>query len=208
MPTCRPNQTRVHGVAKQEKANISCEVDANPPDVTFKWSFNNSAESIDVPSNHLSRSGTRSTVSYTPKNDMDYGTLLCWARNPIGDQRVPCVYHIIAAGRPDQVNNCSLANMSMSSFSVWCGEGFNGGLPQTFLLEVRDLHTQELRVNTSASHAKFHVGGLEAGNQYHALVYAFNSKGRSEPVVLLASTLRLPEKQLVEPSKYSISQGR
>lgn len=86
--------------------------------------------------------------------------------------------------------------MSMSSFSIRCSEGFNGGLPQTFMLEVRELHTQDLRVNTSAPHPRFSVVGLEPGSQYHAFVYAFNTKGRSEPAVLLASTLRLPEKQL------------
>lgn len=48
-PACRPNQIRVHGVAKLENANISCDVDANPPKVQFRWTFNNSAESIDVP---------------------------------------------------------------------------------------------------------------------------------------------------------------
>lgn len=48
-PACRPNQIRVHGVAKLENANITCDVDANPSKVTFRWTFNNSAESIDVP---------------------------------------------------------------------------------------------------------------------------------------------------------------
>lgn len=39
-----------------------------------------------------------SVVTYTPVTELDYGTLLCWATNSIGSQRVPCVYHIIAAG--------------------------------------------------------------------------------------------------------------
>ena len=111
-PTCKPNQTRIHGVAKQEKANISCQVDANPSDVSFRWSFNNSAESIDVASAHISKIGTSSTVSYTPMTEMDYGTLLCWARNIIGDQRVPCVFHIIAAG------NYSLIFISRSLLNI------------------------------------------------------------------------------------------
>lgn len=98
-PTCKPNQTKVHGVAKQEKANISCQVDANPPEVQFKWTFNNSAESIDVAAGHIARAGTSSIVSYTPMTELDYGTLLCWASNHIGQQQVPCVYHIIPAGK-------------------------------------------------------------------------------------------------------------
>lgn len=52
-----PNQIRIYGVAKQEDAKIKCIVDANPPDVEFKWTFNNSAESIDVATNHITRSG-------------------------------------------------------------------------------------------------------------------------------------------------------
>lgn len=89
----------MHGVAKQERAQIMCQVDANPSEVQFRWTFNNSAESIDVAISHISRSGTSSIVSYTPMTELDYGTLLCWATNRIGPQRVPCVFHIIAAGK-------------------------------------------------------------------------------------------------------------
>jgi hypothetical protein len=44
-------------VAKQENAQIKCIVDANPPEVEFKWTFNNSAESIDVAASHVARYG-------------------------------------------------------------------------------------------------------------------------------------------------------
>ncbi|XP_052125087.1 nephrin [Frankliniella occidentalis] len=195
-PTCEPNQTRVHGVAKQEKANISCAVDANPGDVEFRWTFNNSAESVEVETSHITRHGTVSTVSYTPMTELDYGTLLCYAKNRIGSQRVPCVYHIIAAGRPDSVLNCSVANTSMTSFSVRCFEGFNGGLPQSFLLEVRDPVSQALRANVTSGWPAFQVDRLEAGASYQACVYSVNSKGRSDPVILQASTIRPAEKQL------------
>lgn len=33
-PTCKPDQTRIYGVAKQERTEIVCQVDANPPEVT------------------------------------------------------------------------------------------------------------------------------------------------------------------------------
>lgn len=42
--------------------------------------------------------GTLSIVTYTPMTELDYGTLLCIATNRIGRQRVPCVFHVIAAG--------------------------------------------------------------------------------------------------------------
>ncbi|KAF3425106.1 hypothetical protein E2986_07903 [Frieseomelitta varia] len=214
-PTCKPNQTKVHGVAKQEKANISCQVDANPPEVQFRWTFNNSAESIDVAASHIARSGTSSIVSYTPMTELDYGTLLCWATNRIGHQQVPCVYHIIPAGefcsslcimhcrtrRPDMVHNCTTSNTSTNSFSVRCAEGFNGGLPQSFLLEVRESNTQELRANLTSPVPRFSVTHLESGVLYQACIYAYNDKGRSEAMVVQAGTLRQPEKQLTSESE-------
>ncbi|XP_049785945.1 hemicentin-2-like [Schistocerca cancellata] len=195
-PTCKPNQSRVIGVAKNERANISCEVEANPADVTFRWTFNNSAESLDVAPSRVARAGPVSYVAYTPATELDYGTLLCWASNHIGSQRAPCVFHIIAAGRPDQVHNCSVLNVSTDSLAVRCSEGFNGGLPQSFLLEVREAESQALRANLSAPVAAFAVSSLSPGERYHACVYSYNLKGRSEPVVLTAATIRLPERQL------------
>ena len=44
------------------------------------------------------RSSTVSKLTYTPRNDKDYGTLMCSASNEVGTQREPCVYHIILAG--------------------------------------------------------------------------------------------------------------
>lgn len=118
-PTCAQNQPKVYGVAKQEEAQINCVVDANPHEVDFSWTFNNSAENVDVATNHIYRLGnffciffpffasynalkfflgTTSILTYTPFTELDYGTLLCVATNKIGRQRVPCIFHIIAAG--------------------------------------------------------------------------------------------------------------
>jgi hypothetical protein len=36
----------IYGVSKRELVNVLCEVEANPVDVEFKWTFNNSAELI------------------------------------------------------------------------------------------------------------------------------------------------------------------
>lgn len=46
--------------------------------------------------------------------------------------------------------------------------------------------------------ARFAVTGLEPGAQYQAGLFSYNTKGRSEPVILQAATLRLPEKQLTQ----------
>ncbi|XP_059611203.1 protein turtle [Phlebotomus argentipes] len=195
-PSCAPNQTRIYGVAKQENAQIKCTVEANPPEVEFRWTFNNSAESIDVAGGHVSRFGTSSSVLYTPMTELDYGTLMCQATNKIGRQKVPCVFHIIAAGRPDQVHNCTITNISMSSFSVKCTEGFNGGLTQSFLIEIKEAQTEEVTANFTSPIPRFAVSSLFPGHVYSVNVWAFNVKGRSNSVSLQVAMLRLPEKQL------------
>lgn len=105
-------------------------------------------------------------------------------------------HYLYFTGRPDQVHNCTVANTSMTSFSLRCAEGFNGGLPQSFLMEVREAESQALLANMSSVVPRFTVAGLDPGNHYQACVYSINGKGRSEPVPVSAVTLRLPEKQL------------
>lgn len=78
-----------------------------------------------------------------------------------------------------------------------CAEGFNGGLSQAFMLEVRDSQTNELRANYTSPIPRFQVSNsLLPGAVYLASVYAFNTKGRSDPTVVQAAMLRMPEKQL------------
>ena len=55
-------------------------------------------EAIDIPQAHVASERTRSTASYTPMTELDYGTLLCWGTNDQGTQLEPCVYHIVPAG--------------------------------------------------------------------------------------------------------------
>ena len=35
---------------------------------------------------------------YSLNTGRDYGTILCWARNELGAQSEPCVFHLIPAG--------------------------------------------------------------------------------------------------------------
>ena len=41
---------------------------------------------------------------YSLNTGRDYGTILCWAENKLGTQLEPCVFHLIPAGK---VNNIS-----------------------------------------------------------------------------------------------------
>jgi len=43
---------------------------------------------------------------------------------------------------------------------------------------------------------RFTVSGLLPGNVYILSIFAYNSKGRSDPTIVNAAMLRMPEKQL------------
>ncbi|KAK8725666.1 hypothetical protein OTU49_010679, partial [Cherax quadricarinatus] len=129
---------------------------------------------------HILVEGWRSTVSYTPNTELDYGTLLCWGINTVGLQRHPCVFHVFPAGHPDPVHNCSMYNLSVTTVSLRCVAGFDGGLPQTFLLELYESNSDRLLANTSSPVPVFSVAGLPAGMTFTARVYSFNTKGSAD----------------------------
>ncbi|OXA61210.1 Protein turtle [Folsomia candida] len=195
-PVCKVHQQTIYGIARQEQAKILCEVDANPDtDLHFRWKFNNSAESIDIQQSHFTIERLRSTLTYKPMTELDYGTVLCWASHEsVGAQKVPCVYHIIPAGKPDAVSNCSILNTTFDSLFVSCVEGFNGGLQQFFVIEIWDRESRQVLRNLTNPRPVFHVRTLEPGSTYVIRIYAANNKGRSETQVLQASTLKAAEK--------------
>ena len=63
-----------------------------------RWRFNSSTHFATLPPEKFFTDRSKSVASYTPKNEIDYGTLSCWASNEVGDQKRPCVFHVIPAG--------------------------------------------------------------------------------------------------------------
>lgn len=52
-------------------------------------------------------------------------------------------------GRPFPLQNCSVSNQSSDSLQVECMEGFDGGLPQGFILELVEMPGLRLVRNLS-----------------------------------------------------------
>lgn len=109
--------------------------------------------------------------------------------------------YLVFTGRPDTPQNCTILNQTTNSLYVECTEGFDGGLPQRFTLELEmddstnTLEARGLVHNRTNKEASFGVHGLTPGSTYHATIYASNAKGRSEAVRLRAATLNLPERR-------------
>lgn len=167
---------------------MSCEVDADPPQVSFHWSLNNSFEVL--PIKNVVNSKLRSVAIYTPRTKFGFGQVACMASNKIGAQREPCYFDIIPAGPPQPVRNCLVGNQSLDSLMVKCEAGDDGGLQQTFTLEVYHSGRGSLHANLSSDQSPtFDVRGLPMSTPFVLVIFAANSKGRSHSMALSASTL-------------------
>ncbi|XP_022256221.1 hemicentin-1-like isoform X3 [Limulus polyphemus] len=191
-PFCKPGQKTTYGVAKHEPLDVSCELDSDPDDVKVHWRFNSSYKRSDKII--FSADRAHSIATYTPESDEDYGKLLCWGTNDIGIQSEPCVFTIVPAGPPDPLHNCSLVNQTEDLISIHCLEGYDGGMPQRFILEVYSINSNTLQANITSPAPVFLADELPSGTPLRIVMYAANPKGRSSSVVMPASTLRPAEK--------------
>ncbi|XP_039283060.1 hemicentin-1 isoform X2 [Nilaparvata lugens] len=192
VPTCKDERDELYGALKQETVALKCEVEANPPRVTFHWTFNNSGDLVDVANTRYTSAGTVSRLNYTPASDMDYGTLACWGSNAVGQQKTPCLFQVVVAGRPFPLLNCSVTNQTSDSLHVDCAESFDGGLPQSFVMELLQLPELVSRFNVTVTHGppSFALYGIQPGVSYRVNLFAVNAKGRSDPITLETITFK------------------
>lgn len=74
-------------------------MDALPESLKFYWTHTNTVgENADLASDIYSSQGSRSSLRYHIRSDEDFGTILCWASNSIGNAERPCVYQLVPAG--------------------------------------------------------------------------------------------------------------
>ncbi|XP_076366228.1 neural cell adhesion molecule 2-like [Tachypleus tridentatus] len=194
-PVCRDPEVQIITVALGSEANISCEVDAEPEAVEFHWVLTNTSGIESVKTAVTNR--TASVIAFSPLGSTDFGTLSCWAKNIVGRQKIPCIYKILPAGLPEAPNDCIAINKTKESFIVACSPGFDGGLSQTFQIEVFTDRKERLFANISSSDVpSFSISSLPAGTQFILVIYAINSLGRSRSISLEARTLNSQTKPL------------
>lgn len=65
-------------------------------------------------------------------------------------------------------------------------EGFDGGLPQSFFMEILELPSLRTRLNvtTYKTPPTFFADGLDPGISYRIMLYAVNAKGRSDATII------------------------
>lgn len=83
-----------------EIVHVVCSVMADPNVISFKWVFNNSAQTLVVPrEKYVIINSTTSELAYKLTSNKDFGTLTCWTKNSIGEQTQPCTFYVIRAGK-------------------------------------------------------------------------------------------------------------
>ncbi|XP_058801872.1 synaptogenesis protein syg-2-like isoform X3 [Phymastichus coffea] len=210
VPRCKSGHERQDLVAVPgDTLRLRCEIEADPRDnVRFSWTRNSSLGDVSAVPNPRPLSHT---LEYVPRSDDDFGTVACWAINSIGQQKHPCRFDLIPAKPPQKPIDCSIRNES-SAMEVNCIPGASGGLPQHFVLEVhgslenskllQQIPQNDQGVSTDSSSSdisspaalpvysdrneepSFQVYGLQPGYDYTIVVYAENSRGRSQPVLI------------------------
>lgn len=113
-------------------------------------------------------------------------------------------------GPPEPIQNCSITNQTSATLMLSCDAGDDGGLPQTFHLEVYSMTAEQLIINLTTSDSPVFVAErLSSSSSYILVLYSSNLKGRSTSVALTARTLFAAEprtsKSVLFYSCYSVA---
>ncbi|GFQ76969.1 fibronectin type-III domain-containing protein [Trichonephila clavata] len=120
------------------------------------------------------------------------------------DQDSKLVFNLI--GAPESPRDCAVTNQSSHSLSVECEPGYDGGLSQTFHLELYNSVVEHLAANlTRTDIPAFKVHALPPGTAFVLVLYASNGKGKSNSVALMASTLPPPERRTAEEDVATVN---
>jgi len=96
-------------------------------------------------------------------------------------------------GRPEPVTKCTSSNHGFTSFLIKCTPGYDGGLQQSFALELYDNKDEKLVLNlTNSDVSSFDLSSLQPGTVYDIKVFSVNVKGRSEPFFYSTQTSTPP----------------
>ncbi|XP_026332404.1 uncharacterized protein LOC113239558 [Hyposmocoma kahamanoa] len=149
VPVCAHLHVIIVGVVMYQTIRVRCTVDADPTNLIFIWRFNNTNEIFEVSTARFANytpymfaiGGTSSELFYTATTDRDYGTLYCHAKNSVGVQEKPCVFHVVKATPPKKPRNCKWARVSHGNveddyLSVCCKGSYDRFLPQHYTLET------------------------------------------------------------------------
>ena len=114
----------------------------------------------------------------------------------MGVMSEPCIFNIIPARPPAPPTNCVILNQTTDVLQVECEPGFDGGLDQSFMLEVVDIKTTMMLANVSSSRPVFTITGLNPGRDLRLAIFGVNKNGKSQPSILDGFTTKVAQLQV------------
>ena len=122
-PHCVSPDVRAHpagggdggdGAGGTPGVDLRCNVESRPEATLYRWQYNGTDTSFQIPS---ARS-LMSLMNYAVSEGGARGEVLCWARNSVGEQEEPCVFHVLPLGAPQPPEDCAIANQTLTSVQV------------------------------------------------------------------------------------------
>ncbi|XP_047525061.1 uncharacterized protein LOC125062876 [Pieris napi] len=186
-PLCISTREETIGAVEREAETLVCVVEASPEPLQFSWTFADSRTlytSVKKLPGHTHRYS--STLTWLPR-ESDIGILLCRATNAFGEQKRPCSY-TISEGGPPRAPDCVVLRSYPHAIRIHCQKGWDGGRTQTVYLELLNADGTLVH-NISNTAGQFQLPDIEDERNLTAVVYAANSRGRSEPKTLHLQTI-------------------
>ncbi|XP_052635632.1 nephrin [Harpia harpyja] len=124
------------------------------------------------------------------------GAFVCVAQNPLGTVRRR--FQLRLADRPDPPQNLRVSGVTPTSLHLAWSPGFDGGLPQSFLVSARGPGAPPPAATLLVPGSTLTLGGLRPATPYDVTVRARNDRGDSAAAVIRAVTSELPDDSLGE----------
>ncbi|CRL06332.1 CLUMA_CG019078, isoform A [Clunio marinus] len=123
---------------------------------------------------HSHHSNIEGVYLYKVDNFTSFGTISCSAENQYGSSG-PCLYHIMVADLPDPVANCTAYNATAYTMQFTCIPGNDGGIKQSFFVEVFD--GKEKIFNVSSDYPTFLLRKLPSDTKLVVRITPYNLQG-------------------------------
>ena len=183
-PFCHSPTVTKHPQNFSPGVSLTCGVESFPAARSYRWQYNSSQGSFEIPN----AKSMMSFMNYAVSEKGGEGEVLCWATNDIGEQSSPCVFHVVPLGAPQPPHDCHVS-MNDTRVHVSCEPGYSGGEEQHFVLSLLDMVDgvqTPISSNWSADphHLTLYLTDLTLDNPRLLSVHSANSHGKSEPVYL------------------------
>ncbi|XP_062456903.1 nephrin [Rhea pennata] len=119
------------------------------------------------------------------------GTFSCVAQNPLGTARRRLQLHL--ADRPDAPGGLRVLSGTPTSLSLTWRPGFDGGLPQSFLISASGPGAPLPPITLLAPGPPVTLVGLRPATPYDVIVRARNARGDGPAAAIAAVTAELPQ---------------